>query len=194
MALLYINARCKQILNLLLSQTKYITTEQIAAEMKVSKRTVYYDICKINLWLEQAKLPVLEVVREKGLLIPHKERALIQEMLESDEHEQAYIFSPEERVKIIICYVIYGTETVYLEQLADCCEVSRNTIFSDLKEVTRCLKQYDLKLEYQPRRGYYLTGDPMRIRALFILYFDEMVALFNGGTIKFFRREEIEGY
>ncbi|MCM1121334.1 MAG: hypothetical protein NC416_01990 [Eubacterium sp.] len=34
MALLYINARCKQILNLLLSQTNYITAEQIAAEMK----------------------------------------------------------------------------------------------------------------------------------------------------------------
>ncbi|MDE7320486.1 MAG: BglG family transcription antiterminator [Lachnospiraceae bacterium] len=193
MALLYINARCKQILNLLLSQNKYITTEQIGAEMKVSKRTVYYDICKINLWLQQAELPELEVVREKGLLIPHGERAQIQEMLESDEHEQVYIFSPKERVKIIICCVIYEKEAVYLEQLTDCCEVSRNTIFSDLKEVANCLEPYDLKLEYQARKGYYLTGDPMRIRALFILYFNEMMALFNGGTVRFFRREEIEG-
>lgn len=194
-ALLYINARCKQILNLLLSQTKYITTEQIAAEMKVSKRTVYYDICKINLWLEQAKLPVLEIVREKGILIPHGERMLIQEMLGSEEHGQIYIFSPEERVKIIICCVIYENQAVYLEQLTDCCEVSRNTIFSDLKEVADCLKQYDLNLHYQAKRGYYLTGDPMRIRALFLLYFHELMALFNGGTIKFFRREEIEdGY
>ncbi len=193
MALLYINARCKQILNLLLSQSKYITTEQIGAEMKVSKRTVYYDICKINLWLQQAELPELEVVREKGLLIPHGERAQIQEMLESDEHEQVYIFSPKERVKIIICCVIYEKKAVYLEQLTDCCEVSRNTIFSDLKEVANCLEPYDLKLEYQAMKGYYLTGDPMRIRALFILYFHEMMALFNGGTVRFFRREEIEG-
>lgn len=192
MAVFYINARCKQIINLLLSQTKYITIEQIAAEMKVSRRTVYYDICKVNLWLEQAELPALEVIREKGILIPHGERPLIQEMLESDEYEQVYIFSPEERVKIIICCVIYEKEAVYLEQLSDCCEVSRNTIFSDLKAVANCLEQYDLKLEYQPKKGYYLTGDPMRIRALFILYFNEMVALFNGGNIRFFRREEIE--
>lgn len=192
MAVFYINARCKQIINLLLSQTKYITIEQIAAEMKVSRRTVYYDICKVNLWLEQAELPALEVIREKGILIPHGERPLIQEMLESDEHEQVYIFSPEERAKIIICCVIYEKEAVYLEQLSDCCEVSRNTIFSDLKAVANCLEQYDLKLEYQPKNGYYLTGDPMRIRALFILYFNEMVALFNGGNIRFFRREEIE--
>lgn len=194
MALLYMNARCKQILNQLLSQSKYITMEQLAAEMKVSKRTIYYDICKINLCLEQAGISTLEVVREKGILIPHGERALIQEMLDSDEHEQVYIFSPLERVKIIICCVIYEHEAVYLDRLTDCCEVSRNTIFNDLKEVAKCLEQYELKLEYQAKKGYYLTGDPMRMRALFILYFNEMAALFNGGTIKFFRREKIEGY
>lgn len=194
MALLYINARCKQILNLLLSQTKYITTEQIAAEMKVSKRTVYYDICKINLWLEQAELPNLEVVHEKGILIPHGERVSIQKMLETDGHEQIYIFSPEERMKIIICCVIYRKEAIYMEQLMECCEVSRNTIFSDLKEVASCLEQYGLKLEYQAKRGYELAGNSMRIRALFILYFNEMMGLFNGGVIKFFRREEVQEY
>lgn len=194
MALFYINARGKQILNLLLVQSKYITMEQIAVEMKVSKRTVYYDICKINLWLEQAGLPTLEVVREKGLLIPHGERMAIQEMLESDGHEQIYIFSPVERVKIIICSIIYVHEKVYLEQLTDYCEVSRNTIFNDLKEADKLLRQYDLKIEYQPKKGYYLTGDTVRIRALFLMYFSEMTALFNGGTIKFFHREEIEGH
>lgn len=194
MALIYINARCKQILNLLLCQSKYITMDQIAAEMKVSRRTVYYDICKINLWLEQADLPVLKVIREKGLLIPHGEREKIFKMLESDEHEQIYIFSPIERVKIIICYIIYAKNPVYMEELTECCEVSRNTIFNDLKEVSAHLSQYDLKLEYQPKKGYYLAGNPIRIRALFILYFNEMTALFTGGTVKFFRREEIESY
>lgn len=135
------------------------------------------------------------MVREKGILIPHGERMPIQEILESDEHEQVYIFSPKERVKIIVCCVIYEKGAVYLEQLADCCEVSRNTIFSDLKEAADCLKQYDLKLEYQAKRGYYLSGDPIRIRALFLLYFHELMALFNGGTVKFFKRETIEdGY
>ena len=106
MALLYINARCKQILNFLLTQTKYITTEQIGAEMKVSKRTVYYDICKINLWLEQSELSPLEVIREKGILIPHGERPLIQNMLGSDEQEQIYIFSPEERFNVNLKIVV----------------------------------------------------------------------------------------
>lgn len=194
MALLYINARCRQILNLLLSQAKYITMEQIAVEMKVSKRTAYYDICKINLWLEQMGLPELAVVREKGLFIPNGEREEILRVLDSDEHQQVYIFSPEERIKIIICCVIYSREKIYMEQLMETLDVSRNTVFHDLKEVDRVLNQYQLKMEYQAKKGYYLTGDTIRIRALFILYFNEMTALFNGGILSFFQRQEIEPY
>lgn len=194
MALLYINARCKQILNLLLSQSKHITLEQIAMEMKVSKRTVYYDICKINMWLEQAELTPLLMVREQGVLIPYGERKKIQELLESDTQEQIYIFSPEERVKIIICYMIYAQEKVYMEQLTECCGVSRNTLFHDLKEVKKSLQQYGIEMEYHAKEGYYLVGDTIRIRALFILYFNELTALFNGGSVTFFQRKNIDNY
>lgn len=194
MALIYINARCKQILNLLLSRSEYLTMNQIAKEMQVSRRTVYYDICKINLWLEQAGLPELEVVREKGILLSHNEREQIHNLMEADTDDQIYIFSPEEREKIIICYIIFEKEAVYLEQLMDCCEVSRNTIFSNLKDVEKRLSQYDLSLEYQPKTGYEIVGNPVHIRALFILLFNELFSLFNTGTIKFFPRDEVEGY
>ena len=194
MAVFYINSRCKQLLNLLLLQSKFITVEQLAAEMKVSRRTVYYDICKINLWLEQGGLPALEVVREKGLLIPHGEREKICDLLNSGQNRQIYIFSPEERKKIIICGIIYSEGAIYMEQLMEYCEVSRNTVFSDLKAVSAALEEYELRLEYQPKQGYYLVGDAIRIRALFIRYFDEMTALFNGGNIKFFHRDQIEDH
>lgn len=194
MALFYINARCRQLLNVLLTQTDYISINRIAEALNVSRRTVYYDIEKINIWLEQAKLPQLEVVREKGLFLSHRERERIQTLLNQDTQQQVYIFSPEERAKIIICYVIYAPESIYLEQLTDCFEVSRNTIFTDLKEVTNLLEQYDLTLEYQPKQGYSITGDIVRIRALFMLYFNELSGLFHSGAIKFFRQEQIQGY
>lgn len=194
MALLYINGRCKQMLNLLLTQTDYISLNRLAEALNVSRRTVYYDMEKINIWLEQAKLPRLEIVREKGLFLSYQERESIQKLLEQDTEQQVYIFSPEERAKIIICYVIYAPECIYLEQLTECFEVSRNTIFTDLKEVTRLLGQYDLKLEYQPKQGYDITGDTVRIRALFVLYFNELISLFDSGAIKFFHEEQIQEY
>ena len=194
MAMLYINARCRQILNVLLSHADYVSVNAIAKALQVSRRTVYYDIDKINLWLEQAGLSHLEIVREKGLYLSQQEREKIQTMLESDSENQVYIFSPEERIKIIICYVIYAQEAIYMEQFTDCFAVSRNTIFADLKEVTKKLKQYDLKLDYQPKQGYIILGDPVRVRALFILYFNEMETLFKSGVIRFFNQKQIQDY
>ena len=194
MAMLYINARCRQILNVLLSHADYVSVNAIAKALQVSRRTVYYDIDKINLWLEQAELSHLEIVREKGLYLSQQEREKIQTMLESDGENQVYIFSPEERIKIIICYVIYAQEAIYMEQFTDCFAVSRNTIFADLKEVTKKLKQYDLKLDYQPKQGYIILGDPVRVRALFILYFNEMETLFKSGVIRFFNQKQIQDY
>ena len=194
MAMLYINARCRQILNVLLSHADYVSVNAIAKALQVSRRTVYYDIDKINLWLEQAGLSHLEIVREKGLYLSQQEREKIQTMLESDSENQVYIFSPEERIKIIICYVIYAQEAIYMEQFTDCFAVSRNTIFADLKEVTKKLKKYDLKLDYQPKQGYTILGDPVRVRALFILYFNEMETLFKSGVIRFFNQKQIQDY
>ncbi|MCD8007890.1 MAG: BglG family transcription antiterminator, partial [Clostridiales bacterium] len=176
------------------TQSEYISMNQLAQALNVSRRTVYYDLEKINLWLKQAQLPELEIVREKGVFISHSRRKKIQRLLETDTQEQIYIFSPTERVKCIICQVIYSPEPVYLEQLTDCLEVSRNTVFTDLKEVTRTLKQYGLSLEYQPKTGYYLSGDQVRIRALFCLYFNELRSLFTSGAMKFFQMEQIQGY
>lgn len=194
MAMLYINARCRQILNVLLSHADYVSVNAIAKALQVSRRTVYYDIDKINLWLEQAGLSHLEIVREKGLYLSQQEREKIQTMLESDSEDQVYIFSPEERIKIIICYVIYAQKAIYMEQFTDCFAVSRNTIFADLKEVTKKLKKYDLKLDYHPKQGYIILGDPVRVRALFILYFNEMETLFKSGVIRFFNQKQIQDY
>lgn len=194
MALIYINARCKRMLNVLLTQSDYISINRIAEILNISRRTVYYDIEKLNIWLEQAQLSRLEVVHGKGLFLSHKEREQIHTMLSQDTKQPIYTFSPEERARILICYIIYSPDPVYLEQLTECVEVSRNTIFTDLKEATQLLEQYDLKLDYQPKQGYSIRGDIVRTRALFILYFNELSGLFNSGIIKFYHPDQIREY
>lgn len=194
MPLLYMSARGKKLLNVLLAQSDYISLNNLAKALDVSRRTVYYDISKVNMWLEQAGIPVLEIVREKGIFIPYKEKMKIQTYLEADDEKQVYIFSPEERCKGMICYMIYADEPVYLEQLTECFEVSRNTIFKDLKTVIKQLEQYELELNYQPKTGYQILGDPVRVRALFMLYFNEMFSLFQSGTLRFFNSDRVKDY
>lgn len=194
MSLLYMSARSKSLLNVLLTQSDYISLNNLAKALDVSRRTIYYDISKVNLWLEQAGIPALDIVREKGLFVPYKDRDQIRAYIETDDEKQVYIFSPVERCKAIICYIIYANEPVYLEQLTECFEVSRNTIFNDLKTVTEQLEQYDLKLDYRPRTGYQILGDPVRIRALFMLHFSEMLPLFQGNALRFFQPEKVKDY
>ncbi len=190
----YINARGKQILSALLNQSEYLPLKSIERLAGVSRRTVYYDLEKINEWLKQMSLPELDIVREKGVLIPYGQRKRIQELMDESTDLMVYIFSPSERVRCIICYLIYASEPVYIEQLTDCLEVSRNTVLADLRIVESRLEQYELKLEYHAKTGYSVIGDPVRIRALFALYFGQMLSLFTNGTIKFFDFSQIEGY
>ena len=60
MAVLYINARSKRLLNILLGQSDYISLNNLAQELAISRRTVYYDIaaicanyrCKSDCWVK----------------------------------------------------------------------------------------------------------------------------------------------
>ncbi len=194
MGTVYINARCKKILYLLLTRDNYMSLQQIAKETGVSKRSIYYDLCKINELLTSYHIPELEVVRGKGILISSQNKKQIEAIVENEQGEESYIFSPTERVKIIICYIIHNPEATYIEQLSDYCEVSRNTIFNDLRVVVNQLQDYNLTLYYESKKGYHIVGDVIRIRALFFLYFNTLLPLFDSGVLTFIKREDLNIY
>lgn len=192
MAVFYVNARCRQILRILLERQEYMTMDRLAKQLGISRRSVYYDLCKINVWLKQAGVEKLEIERGRGLLIPSDSRACIEALLNEPGTDDNYIYSPAERIKLIFLYTMSAEEPVFLEYLTDCCEVSRNTVFHDLKNVAESLKQYDLALIFHNKRGYEIVGNSVRARALFILYFKEILTLYRDGTLKFFDREAVE--
>ena len=163
--------------------------EQLAQELKISRRSAYYDVSKINVWLEQAGIPPLETERGRGLFVSPEYRSCIEQLLKEPAEDEVYIYSPEERVRLIILYIMDSPKSVFVEQLMEHCEVSRNTIFNDLKEATSQLQKYDLTLFYSNRTGYAVQGDPIRCRALFLFYFREMLPLYRDGVLDIFDRE-----
>mgnify|MGYP004654324047 CR=1 FL=1 len=194
MAMLYTSERGERLINVLLTQSDYVSLQELAGALDVSRRTVYYDINKINIWLEQIAVPGLEIIRDKGVFLPYEYRDIIRENIDMHSRESVYIFSPAERCKGIICYIVYSDKPLYIEQLAECFEVSRNTILNDLKAVNRQLKQYGLRLDYQSKTGYGVKGDAICIRAVFMLYFSELETLFKGNKLHFFEPESVKGY
>ena len=190
--MIYMNERCKSILQMLLNQNSYLQPAQIAEILKVSKRSIYYDIYRINDWLSSYKISELETVRGKGILLSDLQKAAIEEALQDSSQEETYIYSPMERIPIIYCSILSKEKPIYIEQLMEYCDVSRNTVFNDLKVMETQLLNYDLKLRYEAKTGYYIAGDEIKIRAVFISYFNKLQVLYKRGNLKFFSREKIK--
>ena len=68
--------------------------------------------------------------------------------------------------------------------------MSRNTIFNDLRIVVNQLQSYDLKLEYESKTGYRITGDTVKIRALFLAGLNELKTAFEADGVHFVSKEK----
>ena len=190
----YLNTRCQAILQILLNKDRFITTQEIADELDVSQRSIYYDLCRVNEWLADNGIKELEVVRGKGLFLDSERREQIENLAEEGNAEDTYVFSPMERVRLIICGIIYSAQPVHIDKLTDYCRVSRNTIFNDLRVVVNQLQKYDLNLEYRSKKGYVIAGDAIKVRAVFLINFQGLQNLFTNNAVRFIDMQKVENY
>lgn len=186
--------RCEKILRIITANAEYTTIPQIIEKTGVSRRSVYYDLCRINEWLAQYGIDELTVERGKGIRVSPEVRQKILDLLLDGPESRGYVFQPTERVKVIISYIIYSAEPVYAEELLDQLEVSRNTLFGDMRVVTNTLHDYDLDLKYETKKGYRIEGDSVRVRALFFLYFHDLKPLYDNRILTFYDYDQISGY
>lgn len=62
---------------MLLKATYYSSLNQISQKLAVYKRSIYYDICKLNEWLEYYNVSGLKVVRGKEIFIDENNKKKI---------------------------------------------------------------------------------------------------------------------
>lgn len=194
MSIGYLNERTAKMINMLIKGSSIVTIKEVAGSMEVSTRTIYNELDKANDWLKMKKLPKIEVIRGKIQVFSEEEKRMIEEALEIKQPVDDYIFTPTERMQMIICQIILSKESIYIEDLMNACMVSRNTIFTDLQSVIIQLSTYHLELKYEKKKGYWIEGDPIRVRAIFFLYFNMLEPLFSSGKLSFLQTEEIKPY
>lgn len=188
----YISTRCKKILYMIMTSDTYVPLSQISEEFKLSKRSIYYELCKINDWLSVQGINEIVVVRGKGIKLTEEEKQQIEQAMENGGVREDYIFSPMERIYFIICYIIKSKEAVNVEQLSEYLQVSRNTIFNDIRVVVKQLQDFDLSLGYKSKQGYFIEGDCIRIRALFMLYINMLKPVYESKTFSYIKDEKAE--
>ena len=194
MAVGYLNERTRKIINMVLKRVSILNIKEIADELSVSTRTIYNELDRANDWLRMKSLPDIRIVRGKIQPFTEEEKLVFEAVMQTEQPHDDYIFTPSERTRMIICQIIVSREPVYVENLMKICLVSRNTIFVDLQAVISQLCTYQLELGYEKKRGYWIDGDPIRIRALFFLYFNMLEPLLTSGKLSFLCMDEIELY
>ncbi|MDO4556490.1 MAG: helix-turn-helix domain-containing protein [Lachnospiraceae bacterium] len=188
----YLDHRCRKILYIVLDAIDYVTLEQIAFTLNISKRIANDKLHQINKWLESEGLIRLEHIKGKGIFMDISQKEELVKILRDLPSMKNYIFSMIERVCLIIVYIIYSEEQpIYVEQLIDCCRVSRNTIFRDLKIVKEQLKEYGLDLVYS-NHGYSILGDSCQIKIVFFLYYNIVYSLSINTDKEFMKTKKVE--
>ncbi|MDF9823846.1 mannitol operon transcriptional antiterminator [Breznakia sp. PF5-3] len=178
-----LEARCQELLNKLLMSEDYIKIQDVAKENNISKRSVYYDLCKINDFLNAYKIPEVNLERSKGIYLSDDQKDKIHKIVKALPVQESVYFSPMERVKIIICTIVIRKHPLFIEDFMNYCKVSRNTIINDLKVVSSKLNEYGLTLHYENKIGYLIQGDVIRSRALFFLFFPELAEFYRNGLL-----------
>lgn len=194
MSIGYLNERTQTILNMVLKRSSEFSIKEVAEELSVSTRTIYNELEKANGWLEMKGRQPIQVIRGKIQPCQEKERKALEELLEEEESDKAYVFTPTERTKIIVCQIVISGKPTAVEDLMQTCQVSRNTIFTDLQAVISQLYTYQLELRYEKKTGYWIQGDSIRVRAIFFLYFNMLEPLLSAGHLNFLHMEEIRPY
>lgn len=189
-----LDKRCKAILDILLFSDKYITIQELSKKLNISKRSIYYDLNKINDWLKMYNINSILVERNKGMYISSLSKFKINQLLEG-EKKTYYVLSQEERISIIICCLIGTNDSIFIEKITSICDVSRNTIFSDLKKVKKIFDNYELELVFEVHFGYRVVGSSIKKLSLFLYYLGKIIKLLENNLIiddlPFFDEEKI---
>ena len=153
--------------------------EEMEGVLQCNKRTVMIDIQKVNEMLMSLKLPTITVQND---LIITPDISITNLLKHIDMKSKDYVFQ-EERIDMLIFYIILCSDYISNLHLQDFLRMSKNSILADLKEVKSILKKYELLLIYSRDKGYYIEGNSNKIRELLEISIGNLITLVCGRNI-----------
>ncbi|MEC0181031.1 BglG family transcription antiterminator [Paenibacillus peoriae] len=168
-----LDERSSNILTKLLGSSSHISINELTSAFQVSKRTIYYDIEKINDWLKDNKLSPVYYVRSAGFHLDEDTRKQAPDKF-SNIQQWNYEYSQKERKALIAVYIIGREKRVQLEDLINRTRVSRNTAIEDLRLLRSELQDFQTTLLCERHMGYYMKGSEENIRKALTHYLSQL--------------------
>ena len=175
----FLERRSQDILMHLARESRPVSADELSAIFEMSKRTIYYDISKINAWLEELAIEPIQAEGKKGYYLNGNQKQRILKELSTTSVDKR--LTAEERQKVILISILKSPKKQIVEEFQALTDVSRNTIFSDLDEINRYLRKYELKLIYDYDDGYIIPTSEIVKRSLFLEQFLKISHLVKQG-------------
>ncbi|MEC2309309.1 BglG family transcription antiterminator [Bacillus atrophaeus] len=152
---MYMTAREQKLMKHLLSQSRYVTVNEMAEAMQVSTRTIHRELKSIKPIMQRYNL-TLDKQPGKGLkMVGGMEDK--QKLLTDLSHEQ-HEYSADERKLLILCSLLESQEPIKLYTLAKDLQVTNATVSYDLDELEEWISPFGLTLIRKRGYGIQLMG------------------------------------
>ncbi|WP_164217739.1 BglG family transcription antiterminator [Virgibacillus sp. YIM 98842] len=147
----------------------------------LTRRQLGYTMDKINQWLLENKLPVIERTRKGHFIIDQsvftgfsgKQKPVMQDIS---------IVSEKQRMYMIVMMMLSQNE-LSLNHFTSELKVSKNTILADLKRAQRLAEQFGLAIRYSRRAGYLIEGKEFHVRRLLTYVVGKMLEMPSGDEL-----------
>ena len=159
----------------LLNQKSYVSTDEIEKALSCSKRQVGKYISYLRS-VENRHGFSLVTIKTQGyqLLINDQEKyRLFEEKLDSELPDR--LFKKQHRLLLIMYLLLKDKNFITIEQISKVIDVSKNTIMTDLDDVRKTVKEFNIELVSKKHYGIKLEGNERDIRLLFSKITTELI-------------------
>jgi mannitol operon transcriptional antiterminator len=170
-----LDERSTLILTQLIHAETYVPIEEITEKLHISKRTVYYDLDKINGWLQDHDLVPVKHLRSLGLYLPDETKKEVSSMIQKINTWQ-YYYSEKERKALLAILLITSTQTLFLNDLMDKIGVSRGTTNKELNQLKKEMLSFNLRITFHRKTGYLIEGNEYDKRKALVHYLSQVLS------------------
>ncbi|OCG17626.1 transcription antiterminator BglG [Gilliamella sp. Fer1-1] len=161
---------------------------ELQSEFGLTRKQLSYTIKKINDFLESSNLELIKRFKTGKFSVPK----LVIETFRDEPVSLAigrYIYSEDERVHLLLFFLLIRTERMSLIHLSSSLTVSQNTVINDIKKVQAMIVQYHLQINYDRENGYRIIGNEIDKRYLLLKLIRRIISMPIADKI--FRENEI---
>lgn len=152
------------IIALLLESHNYITISSIADKLKVSSRTIRYDLTTIEQLCQKIGLNLCKKAGVGIAIEGAEEKKSGLMLLVKNSNKMIEPYSTKDRVHYILEKLLMGKTKILIADLAHGLYVSRATIHKDLSRVATWLETFHLSLLKKPHYGIEVVGNEENCR------------------------------